>query len=217
MMGAVSMRLENFLDAKQLRLKMCGLMAVLALATVANAQQQKSQPAKAGVVSGSVFAITEGGDLKPARMADVYLLYYYRSVKWATAHPEDEDSAGHAWKDIHNKIMEQFLKVYAAEGMGWSDQMDCLKHLQVYQDALLQTMAWVPANHKDWQMLLTEADENGVFNIALPHPGQYIILASGRAGFNDAFWEADDVVVNPGATTAVKLAAPAKACATRSR
>ena len=192
------------------------LLFVLALATVVGAQQQKSAPAKAGVVSGSVFAITEGGDLKPARMADVYLLYLYRSVKWATAHPEDEDSAGNAWGNIHNKIMEEFLKVYAAEGVGWSDKLDCLKHLQVYQDALLQTRDWVSANHKGWQMLTTEADENGVFKFTIPHPGEYIILASGRAGFNDAFWVGGvpGIIVNPGANTTVKLSSPTKACMT---
>ena len=200
-------RMENFLVA----------LALLVLATIAGAQQQKSPSAKAGVVSGSVFAITGGGDLKPARMADVYLLYKYRSVKVANANPEDMDSAGMAWMDNLSKTLEEHTKALAAEGMGWSDKMDCLKSLQVYHDALSQTRDWASAKHKGWQILTTEADENGVFKIAVPHPGIYTILASGHAGFNDAFWYDMmelGVVVNPGATTTVKLSSPAKSCLT---
>jgi len=207
------MRLENFLVAKQLR--WCGLLVLLALVTVAGAQQQKPLPAKAAVVSGSVFVITKGGDLKPARMADVYLLYLYRSVKVANANPADADSAGRAWLDNHNKIMEEYLKVAgSAEEMAWSDKLACLKHLQTYHDALSQTRDWASAKHKDWQVLTNEADENGTFKIAVPHPGIYTILASGRAGFNDAFWEGqtEGVIVNAGASTAVKLSSPAESC-----
>lgn len=191
------------------------LSGLLLLAIVANAQQQKSPSAKAGVVSGSVFAITKGGDLKPARMATVTLLYLYRSVKVANANPADADSAGRAWLDNHNNIMEEYLKVAgSAEGMAWSDKLACLKHLQTYHDALSQTRDWASAKHKDWQILTTEADENGMFKITVPHPGIYTILASGRAGFNDAFWydNLKDIVVSPGATTAVKLSSIAEAC-----
>ena len=210
------MQAENFLVAEQLQWrKVFGLLALLVLATIVGAQQQKSPSVKAGVVSGSVFLITKCGDLKPARMADVYLLYLYRSVKVANANPEDADSAGHAWMDNYNKVMEEFLKVFASpEGMAWSDKLACLKHLQNYQDALSQTRDWASAKHKGWQILITETDENGVFRIAVPHPGEYSILASGRAGFNDAFWvvDAPGIIVNPGATTTVKLSSPAKSC-----
>ncbi|MGB7553899.1 MAG: carboxypeptidase-like regulatory domain-containing protein [Candidatus Korobacteraceae bacterium] len=197
---------------------MFGLLALLAIATIAGAQEQKLRPAKAGVVSGSVFAITKGGDLKPARMADVYLLYKYRSVKWANSHPEDyEGSTDHAWADNYIKTLHEHTKELAAEGMAWSDKLACLKSLQVYHDALSQTRDWASANHKGWQILTTQADENGVFKIAVPHPGTYTILASGHAGFNDAFWYDMmelGVVVNPGATTTVKLSSPAAACVT---
>lgn len=200
----------------ELELNVQSLLILLVLVVVAGAQQQKSLPARAGVISGSVFLITQGGDLKPARMADVYLLYLYPSVKWVNAHPEDEDSAGHAWMDNYNNVLGDFLKVFAAEGMGWSDKMDCLKHMQVYHDALSQTKDWASAKHKDWQILTTEADENGMFKIAVPHPGEYSILASGHAGFNDAFWVVDvpGIIVKPGATTTVKLSSPAKSCLT---
>jgi hypothetical protein len=147
-------------------------------------------------------------------MADVYLFYKYRSVAWTKAHPEDEnDSAGTNWTETYIKIMDEHLKEAAsAEGMGWSDKLACLKSLQTYHDALSQTRDWVSANHKGWQMLTVEADENGVFKIAVPRPGRYLILVAGRAGFNDAFWKANGVDVGAGATVTVKLSSPEKAC-----
>src|ERR1035441_10635916 len=118
------MQAETFLVAKQLQWrKVFGLLALLVLATIAGAQQQKSPSAKAGVVSGSVFAITGGGDLKPARMADVYLLYLYRSVKVANANPEELDSAGNAWMENFAKTLHEYTKELAEEGMGWSDKL----------------------------------------------------------------------------------------------
>jgi len=203
------MRLENLI-AKQLR--WCGLLVLLALVTVAGAQQQKSPPAKAGVVSGSVFLITKGGDLKPARMADVYLLYVYRSAKAASAGQDYMGSAAHAWVENHIKASEEYRTELAQDGVNWSDSLQCRKHLLTYTVALSATLAWADESQKIWQILTTEADENGVFKIAVSHPGKYTVLASGHAGLNDAFWRVDDVVVNPGATTTVKLSSPAEAC-----
>ena|ERR1039458_2241530 len=198
-------------------LKRVGPLALL-LATVATAQQQHQTPerAKAGVVSGSVFAITKGGDLKPARIAHLYLLYIHRSVKFAMANPEDENSAGIAWMKNHNREMERYNTERASQGMSWSESMACLESLHTYTKALSETLDWLTANpRKLWQMLTVDADENGVFKIAVPHPGAYIIIARGQAGFNDAVWEADladPVIVNSGAATTVKLSSPAESC-----
>jgi hypothetical protein len=58
--------------------------------------------------------------------------------------------------------------------------------------------------------------ENGTFRVAASHSGKYIIVASGPAGFSDAFWKIgipDRIIVNAGATE-VKLSSPAEACVT---
>ena len=53
--------------------------AILCLAATSIAIGQsaptKSNATTRGTLSGRVFAMTAGGDLKPARMADVYVLY----------------------------------------------------------------------------------------------------------------------------------------------
>jgi hypothetical protein len=60
------------------------LLSLLLIAVSCVFAQQKpktaSKPASPGpgIVSGRVFAITGGGDVKPARMAKVYLMYLYR-------------------------------------------------------------------------------------------------------------------------------------------
>jgi hypothetical protein len=197
------------------------LLFLLVLTTVMCAQQRKPLSAKAGVVSGSIFAITESGDLKPARMSHVYLLYTSRSVKTANANPEDA-TAGAAWLDNHNKAMEDYTKALVEEGMPDSlsssqreglRRMMCRKHLLTYTVALTATVTWSSSNEdKLWQILFTDADENGVFKITVPHPGAYTILAEGHAGFNDAFWELDNVIVNPGITKTVKLSSPKESC-----
>jgi|ERR1019366_3416257 hypothetical protein len=199
-----------------------GLLGLLVLATVASAQQKKPPLAKGGVVSGSIFAITEGGDLKPARMSHVYVLYTSRIVKTANANPEDM-TAGAAWLDNHNKAMEDYTKYLVQEGMPDSlsssqreglRRMMCRKHLLTYTTALTATVEWSTSNNGDriWQILFADADENGVFKVTVLHPGIYTILAEGRAGFNDAFWDLKNVAVGSGVTKTVKLSRPEESC-----
>jgi hypothetical protein len=76
------------------------------------AAQQKPSPrsaVKPGIVSGRVFAITKGGDLKPARMAKVYLFYVERGGLRA-APREGQDTAGFAWMDSLSKGLEENSK-----------------------------------------------------------------------------------------------------------
>src|ERR1035441_9303294 len=54
--------------------------------------------ARPGTMSGRVFAITASGDLKPARLAKVYVFYKYRIVSAAEASQEQEhNSVGEQW------------------------------------------------------------------------------------------------------------------------
>jgi hypothetical protein len=179
----------------------------------ADAQQQKSPPARAGVVSGRIFAVTKGGDLKPARMATVVLLYNYHSDKAADQDREYMDSAVRVWQENRLNALKGFGKRAATEGAGWSDSLRCHQHLGTYHEAMSATLRWAGEQHKAWQVLSTNADEDGMFKIAVPHRGRYTIVAFGQAGFNDAVWEAD-VVVNPGMNTLVKLSSPEDSCLT---
>lgn len=309
--GAYSMRLKNFLVAEQLQWrKVFGLLALLVLATIAGAQQQKSPPAKAGVISGSVFLITKSGDLKPARMAHLVLLCTSQ-----TGTSDDASAVGVVWLSNIGKAMGEYDHelaaqrehpegvgvwlprhryfagdrilvngyVYSMDGFtavsgdtmpefdpqvhsvtkevpctgpsdprnryprnpcgfvdqsemfrgGWynlgkasdistesevrspkAEQM-CIKRLSLYGETLKQTLEWAHSANKLSQAIAFDADETGMFNVDVPQPGNYMVVARGHAGFNDAFWQAgvpDRIVVNAGANTAVKLSSPEVAC-----
>ncbi len=171
---------------------------------------------KPGVVSGRVFLITVAGDIKPARMAKLYLLYMYRSVKFAEAHKEDQDSAEMKWIHVLVEAMENNLKAEkeksAEPDYHYSERAVCLGKLAEYSKALSETFDWVSANKKEWQLIVGQADEEGNFRISVPHPGDYSLLADGHAGFNDAVWETHPITVSPGVETVIKMSSPEVAC-----
>jgi hypothetical protein len=154
-----------------------------------------------GVVSGRVFAITGAGDIKPARVATVYLLYVYRSVKYAEAHPEDENSAGMEWLKQRNTAFENFMDERKTNGESWSDSLDCQTELLTYRKALLGTLNWATSKNKPWQIIGTETDEEGMFRVEVPRPGKYTLIVRGRAGFNEAAWISENIHVAPGTET----------------
>jgi hypothetical protein len=129
------------------------LAIVSNFAMIASPQKQESPPARSGVVSGRVFTITKSGDLKPARMATVVLLYVYRSEKAANANPEELDSAGMAWLD--NKL-HSMNELNRKDKTDWSDSMWCHEHLGTYHEALSATLSWASEKHKAWQILRSE-------------------------------------------------------------
>ena len=193
------------------------------------AKKVAAPPPKAGAVSGRVFAITEGGDLKPARMAKVYLFYLHRSSK-PTGGGEDGETAGMAWieeqtkalkdiakalaeetEEINSKMRSGDLSTETTESRRLRDLADCLKGLAAYENAVVGALTWGKENStKIGQILYADADEEGNFKTPA-QPGIYLLYASGRAGFNEAIWEAE-ITVEPGAETKVKLASPKKAC-----
>jgi hypothetical protein len=193
---------------------------VLVASSTALAGPQTKSQAKSmvnpGIVSGRVFLITVAGDLKPARMAKVYLLYMVRSVAYAEAHKEDQDSAEMAFIKALIKAMEDDLKAEkeksAAPDYHYNEGVECLGKLAEYSRALSETFDWVSTNKKEWQIIAGQADEEGSFRISVPHPGDYSLLIDGHAGFNDAVWETHPLTVKPGIETTVKMGSPEVAC-----
>ena len=192
------------------------------LADVAAQQKRTAKTVmRPGVLSGRVFAITTGGDIKPARMADVYLLYVCKSAEKRTCHDVNEyktSAGGSPFTAQEVKRLDEFNKWLSGEvrqqdenGSGASESLVCRKELIGYDGTILETMKWAEAQNKIWQVIVAQADEEGTFKITVPHPGAYKMLIRGKAGLNDAFWT-DDIVVNPGVETKVKLSSPEKAC-----
>jgi hypothetical protein len=186
--------------------------------TGAQAKPKTKASVKPGVLSGRVFLITVAGDIKPARMAKVYVLYMYRSVAYAEAHKDDQDSAGMKWLRAYNKAMEDDLKAHEEKSADpnhhYSEAVWCLGKLAQHAKAIRETLDWVSANNKGWQFIIGQADEEGYFSIPIPHPGRYHLIINGHAGFNDAVWVTDeDITIDPGVETTIKMSSPEVACA----
>jgi hypothetical protein len=189
-------------------------VALMLITVAAFAQEKAKSPAvvskpKAlapGVVSGRIFLITEGGDIKPARLALVSLFY------WGTSSIRPvEDSAYQKLLDERLKAMKVNHEELTTPGR------DCRAQLKVYLDAASGVSDWSKTGGKSKQYISSEADEEGKFKIAAP-PGVYHIQAYGHAGFNDAVWLNksglldDDFEVRPGSETVLKLGTPEVAC-----
>lgn len=168
---------------------------------------------KPGVLSGRGFAITAGGDIKPARMADVYLLYECHG-KMPEADKEYQGTAGGMpFMDQELKRLTEYTQWLEENGRDLSESLVCRRELLSYDSFVVQMMTWAKDQNKMWQVIIDQADEEGTFKTSVPHPGRYRLLIRGKAGLNEAFWNAD-VVVNSGEETTVKLSAPNKACLT---
>jgi hypothetical protein len=197
------------------------LLMYLLLPTTGLAQNNIASTSP-GIVSGRVFAILENGDLRPARMATVYLLWKYRSSAESLAEVRKgikRPSAELTYLDEYNKAKEAELEEMERDNTAWSDSKSCRKDLRAVDHAIEATIQWSLEQKKPDQVLTTQADEEGNFRMTGVRPGVYDVIARGRAGFNEAFWDVGDVesglkdiTVVSGREMKVKLGSPVKAC-----
>ncbi len=196
----------------------------LLVARAAPAQQKtvRTTP-KSGVVSGRVFAITQAGDIKPARMAKIYLLWKYHSKSEEMAEEnrgKGGDFAQLTFLDELIKAKKALLKEAKRDPGNWSDLQWCNLELRAFDAAVTATLQWSLDRKRTDQVLVGSADEEGNFRMIGVRPGVYDVIARGRAGFNEAFWDThdiesasqDDITVAAGMETAIRLASPAKSC-----
>jgi hypothetical protein len=198
------------------------MMLVLGVALTASAQRSdtKRPPAalpKLGSVSGRVFGITENGDLKPARLAHIYLLYKGSE----TTQEFEENTAGTAFAraavssqikaltEIRTMRKEFAQKYPEAE---FDENLSCRRELEARVEAVKETIDWVQQEKKFKQSLSTDADEEGLFQITKVPAGNYSLIALGQAGANDAFWSGE-ATVKSGSVVSVKLPSPVESCA----
>ncbi|HZB88918.1 MAG TPA: hypothetical protein VE291_09700 [Terracidiphilus sp.] len=184
---------------------------------------------KPATVSGFVFALTKGGDVKPARMANVYMLY---------SRPAQESAAQIVAKSPSTTFAADVFRKESLDGeqrgndwekdKTYSDSLRCHKTLnEASRGAILKTLNW-GKDHIS-QFVIGDTDEEGRFELTLPPdyedatfepsphgstafaPGIYLVVVIGSAGYNDALWE-DEVTVIPGQVVKVKMSEPAMAC-----
>jgi hypothetical protein len=158
---------------------------------------------KTGSVDGRVFGITHGGDLKPARMPTIYLLYEGQREKHL-----EENSADYQYQLVSLDALGKRL-----ENPSTGDEnLKCRESMLDHDRTLLDVAQWALDNKKAKQVFTTEGDEEGRFSITKVPVGYYRIVARGQAGASDAYWESMFIAVKVGARTSVKLMKPGKSC-----
>jgi hypothetical protein len=174
----------------------------------------KTTSALLGDLTGKVFAITKGGDLKQARFAQVFVL------------SGDSATAFNTIMLSNAEVVSQFTKLRdereANEVLSASPSAAYIQARIAQADsamkALCNSILSTPHNkaldlakaHPD-QVVTSETDEAGFFKIGGPRPGAYTVLVVGRAGANDGFW-VGNVALEAGKDSALKMRSPALAC-----
>jgi hypothetical protein len=191
------------------------------LLTAANSQV-RTKPADAigkkpsGSISGRVFAITRAGDLKPARLARVYLM------GGLTIPPDSAVSV------FFDKQLSERKDLRSSGALtNDSEELLCRKELLIITNSVRAAAKWVGENKKYSEFLTAQADEEGAFQISGIAPGGYTLAVLGRAGANDAYWEVDVFFIQlgakmswrvaagsdlPGKDVSIKLSSPEKVC-----
>jgi hypothetical protein len=152
---------------------------------------------------GRVFAITKGGDVKPALLARVYLFPVSYSInEWMTSNirARDEYEAKVEAIIAEDPSDNPFYNSLIAE--------NCRNLLsdvdkKIGTDKEIAPESFGPA-------YTAETDETGNFKISPVNAGDYSLVVRGQAGSNDVLWI--DKVTIAGATEALKLHSVAKAC-----
>jgi hypothetical protein len=193
----------------------------------------KTMPTRPATLSGRVFLITKSGDLKPARMALVYLFFMNTMPKRgeteseaASRHLQDGHTAGGEWAkqsadawEANATFAHDQLTKWKEDGYHPSsesiDKVECTHTLVTTLQALNKAVEWAEANQKASQALRTTTDEEGNFAFTISRPGVWEVYAYGHAGFNDAFWGGtlkSSLIVEAGAAYTLKLSSPETAC-----
>jgi hypothetical protein len=173
---------------------------------------QNSAQATRGSISGRVFAITKSGDIKPARFAKVYLI--------SGAVNKSHDSAVTAYIHRQGELatdriakLQQKLDSGDAASLP-TEAVNCDTDLLNVTESVEAAMKWGEENRRYSAVQSSQTDENGDFHISGirldPSTGNsvqavnpatgtksvawewlYTVVVLGRAGANDAYWEAN--------------------------
>jgi hypothetical protein len=135
-----------------------------------------------GKMEGNVFLVTNDGDLKPARFANVRL-----------------------WRGYHGIIA---LIMDGPLFQTPEFQAQCRNTLvEAARDQLGEA-----AGYQKDSLLIGEIDELGNFVFEKLQPAKYTVDVFGHGGMNAALWESKEVEVQAGESTKIKMGKPMNSC-----
>jgi hypothetical protein len=170
-------------------------------------QAGAAQPGKPmlAAVKGRVFLITKGGDLKPARLADVYLLSAdvlpdEKSVKTETG-----------LVALYCEYAGQQRQFVYRPDVGAYASRVVQADLSEYKDGLSKLQKMFSGQMGKKNTFSAQADEEGGFSFDGVPFGSYMIIAFGHAGVNLGYWE-QPLQITATKPPEVRLSAPVTAC-----
>ncbi len=186
-----------------------GVIVLMLLMSCSHAEHaEKDTRTALGSLEGRVFLVTRGGDLKPARLANVYLLSSnLYSGAWGDSIEKAEMSAAQScqslWRDAH---LFDDLPATAREFIVSQGQAG----LKTYEKMLRDKVEDISSPERS-RAFVAEADENGQFWFRDIPPGSYVITAFGQAGVNLAVWR-NSVSLQPDRKVELKLSSVVTSC-----
>ena len=218
------------------------LVALVLCWRTANAQDGLAVAKKpTGSISGRVFLITRGGDIKPARYAHVYLM--------GLTPNQHHESAISVFQGRQISGLDALIKdAESGSAAADSEEARCQKKLLVVTESLQASERWAESNKGASRFTGVQTDEDGEFQISGisldigagevvegTNPDKtkiavvtwgFKIAVQGRAGANDAYWVEDvtfyqirgkfsakwGVTTVPGRDVFVKLGSPSESC-----
>jgi hypothetical protein len=168
------------------------------------ARKSAANERRVSTVTGRVFAITKGGDLKPARSAQVYL-FFQRG-------PEISSIIATAGTTPGVHYLQKELDALEENHKSGKD-VSCKSGLIAIDKAILDTFEWAKQHQLTDLIRFVDTDEEGYFTISRVRPGIYELVVRGQAGINDASW-LQEIEVKPGEKLTAKVSSVESSCST---
>jgi len=179
-----------------------GLLAAQTKAKPATTPQPGTSKQEVLKVSGRVFAITQLGDLKPGRLAKVYLLWGNVGLN---SKGEVDTVTGRGITAEQNPEVVYLSNILEQQQTATKDtesdlnsvspdnveRFACKRQLSGIDAALLATLDSMIKHRQNRLVYSTDADEEGNFQFKSVAAGDYLLIARGQASANDVYWEED--------------------------
>ena len=159
-------------------------------------------------LTGQVFAIVNSGDMKPARLAEVYIFRVY-SEKQSKDVVAKDIAAGTPRLDFSDVLNSASMFYVTARKKADVAPGPC-QEVDEYYFARALTAKWASQNDPS-QFGETLADEEGNFAFTEVPPGYWSVVVNGRVGMNRAVWE-EKATIEDGKRVSIKLVTTTASC-----
>lgn len=167
----------------------------------------KSTPPRSALLTGKAFAITKGGDLKPARLASVFVLSGDAALQFKDSMASIQSKAAEAESRLRQPLDSD------GTPLPGFDVFLHLRRKDICLESYINTLRSVIdlAKQNPDSAVTSDTDEEGLFRVTGLKPGMYTVIVVGRAGANFSVWTRD-VSLEAGKEQALKLHSPSIAC-----